>query len=74
MEIERNDDDAWVNKGFALSNLHRYTEAIQCYDMALKIDSKKAGYWNNKGNTLRELGKIKEAEECFAEAKKALKH
>jgi Flp pilus assembly protein TadD len=40
LEINPNDADAWNNKGLALDNLGKSTEAIEYYNKALQIDPK----------------------------------
>ncbi|MFZ0510629.1 MAG: tetratricopeptide repeat protein [Candidatus Nitrosopolaris sp.] len=59
---------ALINKGKALDDLGRSTEALKCYDKAIDIDPNDAVVWNNKGLALRNLGKYNEAIESFDKA------
>ena len=61
---------AWRNKGYALKDLKRYEEAINCFDNALEIDSKVARAWRNKGYALENLGRYEEEIACFDKALK----
>ena len=38
LELAPNDKVAWFNKGYALNELKRYEEAIECLDKAIEID------------------------------------
>ena len=38
LEIDPENFDAWFNKGLALVDLGRYSEAIECFDKALEIE------------------------------------
>jgi tetratricopeptide (TPR) repeat protein len=38
IEIDPGFAYAWYNKGYALSSLGRYEEAIECFDKAIEID------------------------------------
>jgi len=69
LEINPKYDDAWNNKGAALSDLGRKEEAIRCYDKALEINPKSAVVWYNKGVTLANLGRKEEAKRCFEKSK-----
>jgi tetratricopeptide (TPR) repeat protein len=58
---------AWIYKGGALFNLKRYTEAVACFDNALKLNPSKlckALVFGRKAAALELLGKIEEAIEC----------
>ena len=57
-----NDGQAWSDKGFVLSMLGKYEDAIKCFDKALELNCKipKLVYIN-KGNCLINLDKYKEA-------------
>ena len=59
---------AWINKGFVLSYLRRYEEAIECFDKAIEIDEKDTYSRYKKGITLTRLKRYKEAIECFDKA------
>jgi len=67
-EIESNSAEVWFNKGFALSSLGWYDEALQAYNRAVEIDPQSTVAWNNKGSTLNDLGKYDEAITAFEEA------
>ena len=67
-EIESKSAAVWFNKGFALSSLGRYDEALQAYDRAIEIDPSLAAAWNNKGLALYDLGKYYEAIKAYDEA------
>ncbi len=43
---------AWINKGYTFDELHRYEDAIECYDNALEISSNYKYAWMLKGLTL----------------------
>ncbi len=53
--------EVWNNKGIALYNLSKYSEAITAYDEAINIDPNYTGTWINKGNALERLYKLEEA-------------
>jgi tetratricopeptide (TPR) repeat protein len=59
------DEKGRYNKGYALSSLGKYTEAIQCYDEALKSDSNNLDILIGKGIALNKLNKHQQAIECF---------
>jgi tetratricopeptide (TPR) repeat protein len=58
----------WGNKGFSLTTLGKYQEAIACYDRVLEIDPRYALAWYNKGGALKNLGKYQEAINCYDKA------
>lgn len=58
------DGREWNNKGFSLSALGMYQEAITYYDKALEINQRDAMLWYNKGAALYWLGKYKEMLDC----------
>jgi tetratricopeptide (TPR) repeat protein len=43
--------------GIALGQLHKYKEAIEAYDNAIKFKENYSEAYNNKGNELYELGR-----------------
>jgi tetratricopeptide (TPR) repeat protein len=52
-------------KGDALYDLGKYSEALKCYNKALEINPYFSLAWYNKGLTLYELGEYSEAIDCF---------
>ncbi|MFX1273738.1 MAG: tetratricopeptide repeat protein [Promethearchaeota archaeon] len=61
--------EAWENKGFVLSLLGKYKEAINCFDKALELNPQVPELvLLNKGNSLINLKKYKEAILCFNSA------
>ncbi|CAD8045608.1 unnamed protein product [Paramecium primaurelia] len=57
-----------LNEGWALNNLNKYQEAIECYDKAISINPKNDLAWSNKGWALNSLNKYQEAIECYDKA------
>ncbi|MEA2045640.1 MAG: tetratricopeptide repeat protein [Euryarchaeota archaeon] len=55
----------WFDKGGALYGLGDYTEAIRCYDEAIRINPQYTDAWNNKGLALGDLGRYDEAIDCY---------
>ncbi|EGK87757.1 Tetratricopeptide TPR_1 repeat-containing protein [Microcoleus vaginatus FGP-2] len=51
----------WSVKGYCLSRLERYYEAVECLDKAIKIDSNYVRAWAHKGNVLDSLKRYDEA-------------
>lgn len=61
---------AWKMKGVILaSELHRYDEAAQAFDGALKVNPEDAQVWSLKGDALKASGRQAEADEAYAKAK-----
>jgi serine/threonine protein kinase len=54
----------WLNKGRALDALHKYEEAVQCYDKGLAINPKSITAWYWKSVALVMLNKYKDAIHC----------
>ena len=67
-EVEELSAVKWFSKGFALYELGRYEEAIECYDKAIELDPDYADAWKHKGDALYELGRYEEAIECYDKA------
>ena len=67
--IDSRSVNVWVRKG----NLHcyqdEYSEAVDCYDHALNIDSNLGYAWYNKGQALLRIDRSN-ARYCFDKAKK----
>jgi len=68
LEIEPDNFDAWLNKGSILHRMEKFHEAIECYDVALTIDSKSALALAYKGLSLGEMTKLEESVVCFDHA------
>ncbi len=60
--------DEWIRKGTLFLSLHKYDEALQCFQKAIEIDQKYAYAWINKGASFYQLGKYDEALQCFQKA------
>ncbi|MGO9386477.1 MAG: tetratricopeptide repeat protein [Methanobacterium sp.] len=54
--------------GVSLGLMGKFTEAVNCFNQALKIDDENDDAWNNKGTALFNLSKYSEALECFNKA------
>ena len=52
IELEPNNADAWYYKGWALGNLARFDEEIECLDKVLELDPKYESAWFLKGVAL----------------------
>ena len=57
-------DYIWAGKGYCLEEMRRYEEAINCFDMALKIDPDEKFYWLPISDCFEAMGMIDAAEEC----------
>ena len=66
--MEPNNIDALVNKGSSLHSLGKYIEAINCYDLALKIDKNCTMALAYKGLSLGELGQVQDALKLFKQS------
>lgn len=51
----------WYEKGYALRKIHRYEEAIACFDITLESSPNNVRAATAKGIALRELGKNEES-------------
>ncbi len=58
----------WNTKGYALTRIGRYQEAVKCYERAIAINPNYAEAWNNKGNALTRQRKYDEALWCYDRA------
>ncbi|CAG9324913.1 unnamed protein product [Blepharisma stoltei] len=59
---------AYFNKANALCDMGKFSDAIVCYDEAIKLFERHAFIWNNKGHALSRLGKYYDAIDCYNEA------
>jgi len=67
-EIASKSAEVWFNKGFALSSLGKYEDAILAYEKAIQIDPQLVEAWNNKGIALGDLGRHEDAIEAYEKA------
>jgi tetratricopeptide (TPR) repeat protein len=68
MNVKENDAYDWIDKGVAFSKLGKHSEAIECFDKALKLKPDYTDVWNIKGLTLHNLKKHSKAIECYNKA------
>ena len=59
---------AWANRGNVLNDLKRYEEALESYDMAIKLDANNQQAWIKRGNILKYLDRYEEALESYDRA------
>lgn len=59
---------ALFRRAYALAEIRRYDEAVECYDKAIEINPKDAFAWYNKGNALANLAMHEKAIACFDKA------
>jgi tetratricopeptide (TPR) repeat protein len=52
LELEPGSSAAWYNKGIALTDLGRYTEALEAFERAIAADRDNAEAWYSKGVAL----------------------
>ncbi len=67
-QFDEDSHTAWNNKGVVFTKLGKFNEAIDCFDSALKINSKVSNVWLNRGIALVKLNEFKEAMDCFDRA------
>lgn len=65
---QQNSPEYWNNKGLALLEAKKYSEAIAAYNMALQLQPDFAQAWNNLGCALDRIKQYKEAMRCFEQA------
>ena len=58
----------WYDKGTSLYDEKKYSEAIQAFNEALKVDTENSKAWYKKGRALSRLKKYNEAIKCYDEA------
>src|SRR5437016_5944221 len=68
LDINPQNEVAWVNKGNALTRLGRLIDALRCFNAAIKVNPQFEVAWNNKGNALARLGKFEDALRCYDRA------
>jgi serine/threonine protein kinase len=57
-----------VNKGYSLTELGRYEDALEAYNQAIAAQADYAWAWGRKGRTLRLLERYEESLECYDRA------
>ena len=57
-----------MNKGVALKNLNKYTESLDCYEIAIRLDSANPLGYYNKALSLHKLNKFEEAFKFYSKA------
>lgn len=62
--------DSYLSLGYALEELNKHQEAVDCYDQALKYNAKDIRIYINKGIAYKYLNKPKDAIACFDQALK----
>ena len=62
-----NNRQAHYNRGIALNQIRKYSDAITCFDEAL-IDPENVPALNNKAIAMAELGDTDGAKLCYADA------
>jgi len=60
--------EEWLEKGYMLSNLKRYEEALAAYEQTSRLDPNYALAYYNKGNTLSDLKRYEEALAAYEQA------
>jgi tetratricopeptide (TPR) repeat protein len=58
----------WYEKGLKLDANQSYEEALQAYDMAIKLDPKNPEYWGGKANSLWLLHRNQDATDSWKKA------
>jgi tetratricopeptide (TPR) repeat protein len=68
VELEPNNEEAWIGRGDALSRLNRHEEALQSYEKAIELEPKNVWGWNRKGGELSRLNRHEEALQSYEKA------
>jgi tetratricopeptide (TPR) repeat protein len=68
ISVNPNLPDAWIGRGFALSESGKFAEAAQSFERALAIEPSDANIWYVRGLTLGQLSKYEEALASFDRA------
>jgi tetratricopeptide (TPR) repeat protein len=69
LQINPQNENAWVAKGDTLLALNKNNEALAAYDKAIKINPNSLTAWNDKGITLEALGQHDEAQKAWDKSK-----
>lgn len=65
IERDRNNEEAWFNRGEVLQALGRTKEAVEAYERVISINEVNIAALMEKANTLLEMGKPLDALECY---------
>jgi tetratricopeptide (TPR) repeat protein len=57
-----------IDKGYSLTELGRYEEALEAYDRAIELQGENSWFWARKGRTLRLLNRYEESMQCYEKA------
>ncbi len=60
--------EQWYERATEAYFAGRYTEALQAFDEAIRLDPNGSDPWNSKGSVLLDLGRYNEALQAFEEA------
>lgn len=69
IEIDKNNAEAWYNKGVTLVRLDKFFDAIDCFDKAIEINPNYADAWRGKGIALELTGRYPEAQQNYEKAR-----
>jgi tetratricopeptide (TPR) repeat protein len=72
LKLNELNNEAWSYKGYALYELKRYNESIECYDRSIGNDPQSAIIWNSRGSAHYGLGNYEEALENYNKAMEIL--
>ncbi len=68
LELDPENLDTLICKGWALDKGGKYEESLKCYEKVLELAPEFSDVWFNKGVALANLGKSEEAMECYEKA------